>query len=355
MHSKRYPKAGLSDFIKLLYQSEFGGGHLIADPADSLKRLETERASAINAGEPLFTDIGDGWSRVSVFAAPDHYSLKTLNGLFVGSANAARGTLPGFLEKIRILLDMLEKGALPFSKEEAEEYLAAYQQAGYPPVSHSPAYRAAYSPAYRVILKRHLWPGVLFRTLEQSLFAGTPFIVAIDGNCGSGKTTLSALLEQLFSANVFHMDDFFLPPDKRTVARLACPGGNVDHERFLAEVLLPLKKGEDVTLRPFSCGENRFLPPRRVAYRPLNIVEGSYSLHPNLRPHYDLKVALRLDPGVQLKRLKAREADVTPFIQKWIPLEELYFKGAGVFSAADLQIDGETLELLPTPSPAGII
>ena len=53
-------------------------------------------------------------------------------------------------------------------------------------------------------------------------------VVAIDGRCGSGKTTLAAALQKEFSCAVFHMDDFFLRPEQRTEERLAQPGGNAD-------------------------------------------------------------------------------------------------------------------------------
>ena len=57
-------------------------------------------------------------------------------------------------------------------------------------------------------------------------------IVAIDGKCTSGKTTLASKLEQIYDCNVFHMDDFFLRPEQRTRSRFAGVGGNVDYERF---------------------------------------------------------------------------------------------------------------------------
>jgi uridine kinase len=37
-------------------------------------------------------------------------------------------------------------------------------------------------------------------------------IVAIDGKCTSGKTTLASRLAEIYDCNVFHMDDFFLRP-----------------------------------------------------------------------------------------------------------------------------------------------
>ena len=41
-HLKRYPMMEIADMVKLLYQSEFGVGHMIKNPAASLERLERE-------------------------------------------------------------------------------------------------------------------------------------------------------------------------------------------------------------------------------------------------------------------------------------------------------------------------
>lgn len=46
-------------------------------------------------------------------------------------------------------------------------------------------------------------------------------VIAIDGRCAGGKTTLGSYLEQEFDANLFHMDDFFLQAGQRTKERLA--------------------------------------------------------------------------------------------------------------------------------------
>ena len=113
-----------------------------------------------------------------------------------------------------------------------------------------------------------------------------PIIIAIDGRCASGKTTLAKAISEQIDCNVIHMDDFFLRPEQRTANRLATPGENIDHERFLEEVLIPLSKGLPVTYHPFDChkmgfGEEILLTPKKI-----NIVEGSYSCHPSLRDYY---------------------------------------------------------------------
>ena len=97
-------------------------------------------------------------------------------------------------------------------------------------------------------------------------------IVAIDGKCTSGKTTLAAQLAEVYDCNVFHMDDFFLRPEQRTPARFAEVGGNVDYERFREEVLLPLKSGKAFSYRPFDCSTFTLAAPVAVTPKRLNLV-----------------------------------------------------------------------------------
>ena len=154
-----------------------------------------------------------------------------------------------------------------------------------------------------------------------------PVIVAIDGRCGSGKTTLATALSVSRGWPVVHMDDFFPQSFQRTPERLATPGGNVDHERFAAEVLEPLRSGHDAFVRRYDCrtcqiGEATAVPPS-----PVVIVEGSYACHPALWDGYDLRVFLDVDPMEQMRRIKARNGAerAQEFKNRWIPLEELYF------------------------------
>ena len=153
-------------------------------------------------------------------------------------------------------------------------------------------------------------------------------MVAIDGRCASGKTTLAAQLQSALGCGVVHIDDFFLRPEQRTQERLDTPGENVDHERFLSEVLLPLSRGETAQYRPFDCSSQTLGEPICLAPSPVVIVEGSYSCHPALWPYYGLHVFLTLSPEEQMRRIVARDgaeyAEV--FRTKWIPLEERYFE-----------------------------
>lgn len=182
---------------------------------------------------------------------------------------------------------------------------------------------------------------VVFDAVRRLLTSQERVIVAIDGRCGSGKTTLAALLAKEFDCSVFHMDDFFLPPGLRTPERLAEPGGNVHYERFLAEVIEPLMEGKPVCFRPYICSEMGF--GREICFekKRLSVVEGSYSLHPCLRGAYDLKVSLTVNPEIQEKRILRRSGpeSLIDFRNLWIPMEELYFSALDVENCCDLVVD----------------
>lgn len=163
-------------------------------------------------------------------------------------------------------------------------------------------------------------------------------IVAIDGGSGSGKTTLAARLGDMLDATVFHMDDFFLPPEMRTPERLGQAGGNVHRERFLDEVLLPIKRGDTVCFRPFDCSIGAFGEVASIEPKGLIIVEGAYSLHPELESFYDLRVFLDISPEMQRQRILGRcsAENALQFFERWIVLENIYFEKTHIKKRCDL-------------------
>lgn len=151
-------------------------------------------------------------------------------------------------------------------------------------------------------------------------------IVAIDGKCTSGKTTLASELAELYDCNVFHMDDYFLRPEQRTPERFAEVGGNVDYERFQEEVLLPLRSGRFFSYRPFDCKTFTLSAPIIVTPKRLNIIEGTYSHHPYFGNPYDLKILLTVDDETQRRRIQDRPEFLHKrFFEEWIPMENRYF------------------------------
>jgi len=49
-------------------------------------------------------------------------------------------------------------------------------------------------------------------------------LVAIDGRCASGKTSIALELKDIYGCNVIHMDHFFLREEQRTAERLNAVG-----------------------------------------------------------------------------------------------------------------------------------
>ena len=173
--------------------------------------------------------------------------------------------------------------------------------------------------------------------IDQLLAKGRPIVVAIDGKCTSGKTTLARELAQIYDCNVFHMDDFFLRPEQRTRERLEEIGGNVDYERFQAEVVDPLKAGVPFSYRPFDCKTQSLLAPVPVEPKALTIVEGSYSLHPYFGEPYDLRILLTISPEQQHQRILERPAFLHQrFFEMWIPMENRYLDAFQIENRCDL-------------------
>ncbi len=97
------------------------------------------------------------------------------------------------------------------------------------------------------------------------------------------------------------------------------PGGNLDRERLIQEVLLPLQTGQYRGHQRFNCQTGQ-MEQVSGSPRPLVILEGSYSHHPALRPFYHLTVFFDVDEKEQLKRLELRNPAALPqFIARWIP------------------------------------
>ena len=155
-HAKRYPLMQPRDAVKLIYQNEFGGGHLIRDEEACLNYLRREYATLEkDPTAALYEDIGNGIVRVNL-AAVKPEDLEQLGRDFIRSAAKHKGTLDSFLNKLEVLRMLTTEGVFVFDLDALNTYLSEYKAAGYPAVSHSEQYRQAYKPAYRIIRNAYL-------------------------------------------------------------------------------------------------------------------------------------------------------------------------------------------------------
>lgn len=334
---EQYPKLQVQDVFKMLYQNEFGCGHLVSDPKISLDRLESEWNTAeSNEGVELFEYIGNGFSRLNVSAAKAmDMPIELFHKLFLNSAELQTGTVEGFLKKAEIVKELCSSGELPFSIKEIDDFIAKWENEGHPLFSHSKPYKKAYNPAYRVVFSVYSKLMPLLIRINEMQNKGA--VIAIDGRCGSGKTTLSNMLSQLFDTTVIHMDDFFLPKELRTAERLNEPGGNIHYERFCDEVVDKIKHKDFLNYKIFDCSIMDYKDTVHAKRTPIMIIEGAYSIHPLFESVYDLKVFCDIDKDTQKDRIVNRNGTegYINFRDRWIPMEEKYFSKLGIREKCD--------------------
>lgn len=168
-----------------------------------------------------------------------------------------------------------------------------------------------------------------------------PLVLALDGRCGSGKTTLADWLARQFPASiVLHTDDFYLPPAQRVRGWEKTPCANMDLIRLRDEALRPAYEGQPVLYRAYSCRAGAYQPVQELAAQPLVILEGSYSHHPLLAGYETLQVFVTCSREEQTRRLQAREGTYyQTFETCWIPAEERYLRSFDIENADVLRLD----------------
>ena len=154
-------------------------------------------------------------------------------------------------------------------------------------------------------------------------------LVAIDGRSGVGKSTFARLLNRRLSAALVAGDDFYAGGvEVRSCAAKTLADICIDRAR-LRSVLQTLKSNRPARYEPFDweafdgslAAEVTIIHPR-----PVLILEGVYSNHPDLRMLVDFSVLLKVTESERMRRLRAREGAITDWEQQWRRAEDWYFK-----------------------------
>ena len=338
-HYQTYPKLQIQDIFKYLHQSTFGCEHMVSSFENAKKRIIDEYQNISSEGifniEPL-----DGlYSRVPLSYLYNGLSIDIFSKLFFLSSKSNNGTIEDLILKLQITRELIIEKILPFSLDDFNHLVEEWASKGYPAIHHSDIFRNEYKPAYRVISNNYIRFLPFLCEVDKRL-SNNPLKIAIEGGSASGKTTLSKLLTQVYDCTIFHMDDYFLRPEQRTPERFSQTGGNVDRERFLEEILYPLSRNEVINYRKFDCslmevGESISIVPKKLV-----IIEGVYSMHPDLRDYYDFSVFLDISPDLQKERILHRNpgALAQRFFDQWIPMEKKYFSEMNIPDICDIKI-----------------
>lgn len=347
-HTDRYPLMGPQDYGKLIFQSEFGAEHMIADEEQVRAFLLKEwEGIPMDSSPKSVEDIGGALCRFPLSDCTSLEAAELLAKLFLLTAQTRGVQNPDGLSNPNGLPDTLVEKlgqAIQLGIPGMEEWAEAWMGQGCPAIHHSDIYRDAYHPHYRLLKKEYA--GYFPALLEILKIAGKgmPAIIAIDGRCGSGKTSFAGLVGRLFPCNIFHMDDYYLPLAGRPGDWMSHPAGNMDLERFRQDVLLPAREGKEVIYCPYDCQTGQMKEKQIFKPSRLTVVEGSYSHHTLLAGNYDWKVVLTCSGEEQESRLRAREGCYfTAYKEQWIPMEETYFRQFSVEEGSDALVNTDGL------------
>ncbi len=169
-----------------------------------------------------------------------------------------------------------------------------------------------------------------------------PFVVAVDGRSGTGKSTLAKALAKRLPATVIEGDDFYAggtgiegdPPQSRAAR---CIDWQAQRR-----VLTALRAGQAASYHAFdwdtfdgSVAEEA----THIAPAAILILEGAYSARPELRDLVDLTLLATVPDAVREERLLEREGEIGPWERQWHEAEDWYFAHAAPDSAFDLVLD----------------
>lgn len=158
-HLSRYPRMETQDLYKLAFQAALGAEHAAATLDANNNYLMQELSGLVEGPvEPPVDPISPDGRILRVHLRPFIQAggnpLK-LSQAFHDSSRAYHGTADLLRRFWLEAQHLAETGEIPLKLSELDQYFSDRQVAGFKPVHHSMAYREAYKPAYRVVLREY--------------------------------------------------------------------------------------------------------------------------------------------------------------------------------------------------------
>lgn len=332
----RTPDMQREDVVKFIFQAMLGMGHLLSAREKVTRSIAREMdALSADPAEPMVDILSPAWCRLNLrplIAA--RIPPRMIAGLMLTSCGAFSLTRQDVFDCCRRIARSGE-----YCLGEDPSLDAILDEHWLP--SHSALYREKYRPAYRVISTDWVCCLKALRRIAEKGADRPRLLITLDGPCASGKTTMARKLAQVLQGEVAHTDDYVIPHTRKTPERLAVPGGNCDAERLIREIVIPFKNGRPVSCRKYDCANDILLPEEQLPDSPVLILEGSYCNLPDIRKYADVRLFLDAPWNIREARLLAREsaASMRQFLDRWIPLENAYFKA--------YHLPDEEVELIP--------
>lgn len=338
IYINKHPEMKPRDAALLAFQIAFGESRAVNESADrkiNISESDDEIITPIGEGRVLINIESTGAAEIS----PEIVEKMSLN---LESINASDGKNK-FIEYLNIIRKFAEDGKFSFTIRQFDDYFRKNNMAEN--FIEKPSEICKKTASQNYVITDEIYVPLLdvIKKIDAELKCKSPVVAALDGRSGSGKTHFATSLGRLFEAPVIHMDDFFLPHEMRTRQRTSKAGFNVHYERIYDEVIQKLRLGEDFSYGVYDCHKGKITKDRGIHKSKVIIIEGTYSMHPILGEYYDASAFLTVKSQIQIERIIKRNGleAAQNFIDKWIPLEEEYFKAYDIEQRAEFVINTE--------------
>ena len=155
-----YPLSQIEDLYKLTHQAALGSEHAVSDlnAAQDWLFHELEKMGN-NSTDPLIDEISPDGQIVRIHLKPFINSggdPEILLEAFIRTANEFKGSIEKLKQNWKDIERLSESGELNFKAKELRSFFSLMESSGFPAVHHSPIYREAYHPHYRIISREYV-------------------------------------------------------------------------------------------------------------------------------------------------------------------------------------------------------
>lgn len=156
-----YPESRLLDIYKSCFQDYMGAEHLVTDSERVKAYLDEELATTtLDELMPWYYEpcgIDSSYYRVSIRAIKeDIITEELLLDAFVRSANSVeRPSVESWRDRWHVIIGTIDQMHLDLPQyEKDKQFIDSILTVGKYAISHSPEYREAYHPHYRIVIRR---------------------------------------------------------------------------------------------------------------------------------------------------------------------------------------------------------
>lgn len=174
----------------------------------------------------------------------------------------------------------------------------------------------------------------VIETAHASHEQGRPFLVAIDGLSGAGKTTMVEQLRGIATNEVvLHIDDFIVERHRRYATgqseAMEYYALQWDVELLVETLFKPLREGQTNLTLPYYERDQDAVNMRTIEIAPntLVLIEGIFLLRDEWRPYFDYIVYLDCPREVRYERVLNRDTYIGDLSERLAKYERRYWPG----------------------------